>query len=570
MPTFHSIPIHPLLRDRLLQPQQQQQQQQQHHAIGDSDGHQQQLHHHQQQQQQQQQQKQQPLKSNVAIPRSLLTRDPKDLVDIFAASGPTRSRNRNDHEQRMASILALRSQVALAMISKTRNGTRLLRWQQQQQQQQQQRQQRARRRVRVRERERQENGNREPPPPLVAGGSVSLLEAWGMQQEAAAAAAAGTKTPGRLEILSTGCRDLDELVAFPAEYSFSFSFSDGYGEVDLRDGNLPEPEPGSSACAVPVPENAETNTNTNMDSTGGGDTVGGLPRGYVLKLSGTTGKTQLALRFAARAATQSLMLASSSRRRSSQQQEGCERRERIRIRYCYSTAGHSGQSLAQRVFHHIETTLQQYQNNNNNNNNNAEGRAHGHGRCGVSSNDVAKSIEFQPIASLAQLVTTIAKLEQEWLKHATTSELQCGEGEQEPSPPPPPPQGEGAQRQRGPGRTGPVSMLVLDALPWMMIEREESERIRSLHRWLKRLARHYSVWIVVVTSTGDGGGSSSSTSASSLYHHAMPSDIQLRLQKQSPTQSSLRLMRHPAKAVTEQDCITILHNSGDGITTPHR
>uniref|UniRef100_A0A7S4AR26 Uncharacterized protein n=2 Tax=Pseudo-nitzschia australis TaxID=44445 RepID=A0A7S4AR26_9STRA len=443
MPTFRSIPIPPSVRSRLLQPQQKR-------ANHDNSGqHPNKTH----------QQPQLPNKSSVATPRSLLTRDPNDLIDLFSGG-----HGRN--EQKMAGILTLRSHVARAMISKTRNGKRLLCYNREDPQ----------KRNRW---ERNQDQDLMDQFPLIPGGSMSLLHAWDLQQEM------NSKNQKRFEIFSTGCRALDNLLAFPAEYFFSS-------------------DDGVAGSAI----------SHNVDTDFG--EVKGIPRGYVLRLSGTTGKTQLALQFVAKAITQS-----------SQRSPGWNKR----IRYCHSTAGHSGCSLAQRLFQLIENI----------NIGNDDHRVR---------EDTTKKIEFQPIATVSQLISTIAKLEEEWLQR-TASEQQQPQGKQ--------------QLRGGSTEKGPVAMLVLDALPWMLVEREEAERIQALNRWLKRIARHYHVWIIIVTPTVGGRPSSK---LSSLYGNTMSPDIHLRLQKQTSTRSSLQLMRHPAKAVTEQDCITLLHNSKFGITTP--
>ena len=445
MPTFQSIPIHPSVRSRLLHPQQQQQQQQANDDGSSSSHHQNKIQQHQQQQQQQ------PIRSSVSIPRSLLTRDPNDLVDVF-------SRGDIRNEQQRAGILAqmegIRSQVAHAMIAKTRNGKRCRALCHQQDQQRNQQQQ-----------------GYQDLNPLAQWGSMSALHAWNLQQEML------SKNQNNPQIYSTGCRALDDLIAFPAEYFFS---------------------PDDSDVAIPY--------NVDIDS---GETKG-LPRGYVLKLSGTTGKTQLALQLVAQIITQSSQLPGNDER----------------IRYCYSTAGHSGYSLAQRFFQLIE----------NNNINNSEQR--------ISWKDIAKKIEFQPIATISQLTSTMAKLEEEWLQHISSSmsSTSCRSDREE-------------QQRGGAREKGPVAMLVLDSLPMMLVEREDADRIQSLERWLKRMARHYSVLIVIVT-TGGGGSSS------------VAPDIHLQLQKLTSTTSSVQLMRHPAKSVTEKDCITLLHNSNFGMTTP--
>ena len=279
---------------------------------------------------------------------------------------------------------------------------------------------------------------------------MSVLHAWRSQCEV-------RRFDGNEpQVFSTGCSDLDDLITFPAEYFFAPNGDQGVTNPDFISGE-----------------------------------VKGIPRGNVLKLSGTSGKTQFSLQLVSQALLQS----------SRQSTTGGQNR----VRYCYSTAGHSGHSLAQRLFQLIEKNS-------------------GRGEKRMLK-EAAKKIEFQSIATVSQLTCTIASLEQEWLEQASHN------------------------TSDGSGK-GPVSMLVLDALPLMLAESEDATKIQSLERWLKRLARHFSVLIVIVTTTGGGGGSSS------IYDNAMSSDIHLQLQQRTPTAVSVQLIRHPARPVTKNDCIT--------------
>ena len=478
MPTFQSIPIHPLVRSRLLHPQQQ-----------PNDGSSSSSHPNKSQQQHQHQhqhQHQQPIRSGVSIPRSLLTRDPNDLADLFSR-GDMIMRNEQQRADILAQMEGIRCQVAHAMIAKTRNGKRVLCHTQQQQQQRNQQQQQDHQTLLT---------------PLAQGGSMSVLHAWKLQQEIL------SKNHQNPQIYSTGCRALDHLIAFPAEYFFS---------------------PDDSNGSTTIPHDISIDINS-------GETKG-LPRGYVLKISGTTGKTQLALQLVAQVVTT--------------QSSQSPRNDEI-IRYCYSTAGHSGHSLAQRLFQLIE-----------NSNNNREQRIR---------KDVAKKIEFQPIATVSQLISTIAKLEEEWLQQhtsasvsASASSRSCFDRDEEEEHQHQRPRQRQRQQQRGGARErSPVAMLVLDDLSLMLVERDDADRIRSLERWFKRLARHYSVLIVIVT-TGVGG---SSVNMNNNNNNNMAPDIHLQLQKLTSTTSSVQLLRHPAKSVTEKDCITLLHSSKFGMTTP--
>jgi hypothetical protein len=403
MPTFQSIPIHASVRSRLSET----------NSINDGDS-------------------QKLVRSGVSTPRSLLTRDPKDLVEVF-------SKGEIRNEQQRAGILAqmegIRSEVAHSMIVKTRNGKRVLNHQKQQQ-----------------------HNNYHHQGGLIQGGSLSALQTWNLHQNTI------STNP---HVYSTGCRALDELIAFPIEYFSHYDPSIIYSE--------------------------DSNRETTM----------GLHRGYILQLSGATGKTQLALQLAAQVIQQSSSALNND----------------DRVRYCYSTAGHSGSSLAQRFLELLG-------------NGGSERRL---------VEDVTKKIEFQPIATISQLITTLAKLEEEWMYHSSVSSS-------------------GSIRQHQQQRSeikekGPVAMLVLDALPLMLVERESIDLSQSLERWLKRIARHHNVLIVTT-----GGGASNNNS--------MNPDIALHIQKLTSTTSYVRLIRHPSKISTENDVITLLHSSKFGMTTP--
>ncbi len=398
MPTFQSIPIHPSVRSRLDGSQQQDD------GACDSGSR-------PSESRQQQNPQQQPMRSGVSIPRSLLTRDLNDLVDLVSKG------NVKNEEQRAAiseQMEVIRFQVACRMISKTRNGKRLAF---------------------------NHQHGRKRHKPLVPGGSVSALDAWRSECEM------HRKSENQPQIFSTGCSDLDKLVAFPTEYIMA---------------------PGG---------NRDPLVSGDEDFVSG--EARGIPRGYVLKLSGAQGKTQVALQLASQALIQFSRLSAQNHNR---------------IRYCYSTAGHSGRSLAQRLFQLVEKNI-------------------GDKRM---LKDAAKKIEFQPISTVSQLTSTIAKLEQQW---ASADEKST------------------------------VSMLVLDALPLMLVEGENVNKIKSLERSLKRLARHYCVLVVIVTTTTTTGGSSS------IYDNAMSPDIHLQLQKRTPKSVSIQLMCHPTKPVTKNDRI---------------
>lgn len=377
MPTFQSIPIHSSVKSRLLE-------------------------------------------SYISTPRSLLTRDPKDLVQLFS-----RGEFGNDEEQKkilLGNMEKIRCQVAHEMIAKTQNGKRILNQRQNNQQ-----------------------------PSMVQGGSLTAMQTWDLHQKS-------LSNMRRPQAFSTGCRALDELIGFPTDLIARYS------------------------C----------NTNYNEDST----EIQGLRGGYVLQLTGTIGKTQLALQIASQVIRQSSMVNS------------------CRIRYCFSTAGHSSCSLAHRFF-----------------------QLQGNGSERLTEDD-AKKIEFQPIAKLSQLVSTVAKIEEELLSFPNDASSNQTRVEQEQS----------VCRYKN-----PVSVLILDTLPLMLVESDGIDRIRSLERRLKRLARHHMVLVVI---TGVGAINSLSP------------DIHLKIQKLTSTTSSVRLIRHPEKFVTENDCITLLHSSKFGLSSP--
>ncbi len=402
MPTFHSIPIHPSVRSRLVGSEPQDD------GGGDSGSR-------PRESRQQQNPQKQPARSGVSIPRSLLTRDLNDLVELVSKGNvPNEEQRAGISEQ----IESLRFQVACRMISKTRNGKRLSTY---------------------------KHHGRKRQRPMIRGGSISALDAWRSECDMY------QKKENQPQIFSTGNSDLDKLVAFPIEYA-----------VDPSSGG----EPSFSS---------------EKDFVSG--EVRGIPRGHILKLSGAQGKTQLALQLASQALIQFSGQATPNR-----------------IRYCYSTAGHSGHSLAQRLFQLLDKTV-------------------GDKRT---LKEAAKKMEFQPVSTVPQLTSALAKLEQEFLEASHNTD-------------------DDAKRQKT------VSMLILDALPLMLMERENATKIESLERWLKRLARHYSVLVVIVTTTTGG--------SSSIYDSAMSPDIHLQLQRKTPTSVSIQLMRHPSKPVTKNDFI---------------
>mmetsp|Transcript_6339 Transcript_6339/g.15705 ORF Transcript_6339/g.15705 Transcript_6339/m.15705 type:complete len:424 (-) Transcript_6339:2326-3597(-) len=421
MPTFGSIHIHPLLKARFLGSQGEDD------SADSSDRH---RHHYQQRLKW----RRQPARSRVLIPRSMLTRDLNDLVDMVLIGEIGNESQRDGVLARMESI---QYEVAGKMILTTRNGKRLL-------------SQRDRKHMKCKA--------------LIQGGSISVQEAWDLQHKMA------KKHQNCTHVISTGCSDLDGLVAFPAEY-----FTQLNGKEDVAKAHCDDSISGEYK---------------------------GLPTGYVLKLSGTSGKTELAIQLASEAIMQAFQTSKGTKKR---------------VRYCYSTAGHSAYSLAQRLLQLIQDKTDYGED--------------------MMLKDILKTTEFQSITTVSQFVSMMAKLEIELSQHTTldsSSENDKGSND------------EGIVE-----RKPTLSMLVLDAMPFMVFEGEDGMKIDSFERWVKRLARHYSVLVVIVTPSGGGR-------LSSVQSNKTASDIHIQLQKKSSTTLSIRLMCHPAKPVTERDCITCL------------
>lgn len=397
MPTFQSVSLHPAVQSRLLHPHPQSAE----NDTGDL------------LQRQPQNGQQAPLSSGVATPRALLTRSTQELVSIFSRGEVRDQQQRNDLSIQMEGI---RNRVSLSMIAKTHSGRHISQQQKEQQQ--------------VPTDTRVGDCNSRP---LVLGGTLTALQLWRRQRQQLEP----VSLQGGLHRFSTGCRALDDLIAFPPEYT-------------LDDGD---------------------------------DVGGGLPRGYVVQISGAAWKTQLALQCAAQVALLSHHSES--------------------VRYCFSTAGHSGYSLAQRYVQFLERPA-------------ADGG--GEVRGG--------QVQFQPIATVLDFVKSLSALEEDWLRYEEQDEKL---------------------------EAAPPVVLVLDSFATMTAGEEDIHRIQSLERWLKRLARQHSILVVCT-----GGGGSNSESA----------DIQLEIQQATPTTCSIRLVRHPAKLVTEKDRTPLLHMTKFGMTTP--
>lgn len=403
MPTFQGVSLHPTVQSRLRHPHPQRTD-----NHGGDDG------------RQSDQGAATPLHiSGVSTPRALLNRSPQELVSIF-------SRGQIRDEQEQADLLTqmegIRDQVALSMIAKTQSGRYVLQQQKECLQAQE-----------------DSSGNMSPynSQPLIRGGTLSGLHLLSRQREQTISSS--TQSRHRF---STGCHALDELIAFPAEYTY---------------------EGGDDAAG------------------------GGLPRGYVVLISGLAGKTQLALQLAAQVTIQS---------------------PDDSVRYCYSTAGHSGYSLAQRYMQFVERTA-----------------------IDVGKEELGRKIQFQPISVILDLVKSLSALEAEFLRYQECSTAPQGK--------------ELVQR--------PPVMLILDSFSMMVAGEEDMTQIQLIERWLKRLARQHSL---IVVYTGGGGS------------RMEISDIHLEIQQVTSISCSIHLLRHPARLITQRDMIPLLQLTKYGITTP--
>jgi KaiC/GvpD/RAD55 family RecA-like ATPase len=424
MPTFQSIPLHPSVASILLHSEQS-------GNPVDNDSR-----HHPSQKHQQQQQppppppnfstNQPPAAASVETPRALLTRDPQALVELFL-------QGKIQNEQRRAELLeqmeGIRHQVSMEMCRQTCTGRHIL-------QQQQHNQSISKHQI-------------------LEGASMCALQLRNLQKEKVSL----TKTPYSL---STGCRALDELIAFPEEFEYA-------SRTDQQSGRRP--------WNITATEEFGDETGT------GAHERGGLPRGFVLALTGTTGKTQLCLQLAAQTCIQTGQ----------------------RVQYCYSTAGHAGYSLAKRLKTLVDAPSKSVR------------------------NERMSRIDLVPIADSTQLMVVLAELEDQWIQQH-------------------PRQNENAKD---------VAMLILDSLPLMLTDKEESDySMGYLMRWLKRMSRQYAVWIVVTGMVP--------TSAVPLDE----ADMELELfPGASSSLTNLRLVHHTAKLVTRKDQIALLNTNQFGMTT---
>lgn len=168
------------------------------------------------------------------------------------------------------------------------------------------------------------------------------------------------------------------------------------------------------------------------------------------------------------------------------------------VRYCYSSAGQAGSALAHRYSQLIKNQIPS----------SVEKQA-------------LKNIEFQPIRTTTQMVIALSSLEEELLRTCSAGHTFC----QEPF------------------------MLIVDSLSNLEVIQDEHQ-IARIGRWLKRLARQYSIWIVYVA-----GHQHSSTTNSDFQIACHPND-------QDAIVSTL--LRHPTRP--DQPSISLLYTPS-GMTT---
>jgi hypothetical protein len=156
MPTFQSIPLHPILKKRLLEPP-------------NPDG------------------------VSITTPQALLSRPPQALADQLMINNKSSSSTGNKISEAaiLSQIDTLRSQVAQAMMAQTKTG--MYRLQQQQF---------------YDDNNTSNNKQYRTTRPLILGATSRASHALGQEQQ----------QRGHINFISTGCRALDQLISLPPEY----------------------------------------------------------------------------------------------------------------------------------------------------------------------------------------------------------------------------------------------------------------------------------------------------------------------------------------------------------------
>jgi serine kinase of HPr protein (carbohydrate metabolism regulator) len=260
--------------------------------------------------------------------------------------------------------------------------------------------------------------------------------------------------------------------------------------------------------------------------------IGGLPCGHVLLLTGNTtaGKTQLCLQLAAQAMRMV--------QKNNVDEDHHDDFNAIRVRYCYSTAGHAGRGLALRFQQLLRNDMLSRRTKQN--------------RSKIK--ETLKRIEFVPISTTYHLFQILAQLEHEW---------QLLQQQQDHN------QIDHHHHHHKKNQKEVIRMLILDSLPPMLIDRDKTGSWNYVELWLKRLARQYSVWIIVTSATTAVGSSFKVTTSTTKFLKrttATAFDIHLHLQQQQSqsekTGLAVQLLRHSSKLVTNKNCcITISPNT---------
>lgn len=340
---------------------------------------------------------------------------------------------------------------------------------------------------------------------LIPGATFSPLETW----QRISCQTLDSNAVGADRIIRTGCEALDRLLTFPNE------------ALDL-----------SSLEPQALPRRL------------------GLPPGYVLQITSssgssssssyTKGKTQLALQIAAWTIKDSLLASKIPQQLQNQRQNDTAlaaagfNRRLVKVRYCYNAGGHTGTSLAKRFLELLGVAENQRR------------------RKSKSFRDIPPTpggdqIEFQSISQLSQLSATLARIEDDWVQ-TLTQKGKYAYDDSEPS-----------------TIIDPPSVLVIDGLYSIPPEQDEAQFFK-IERWLKRIARQYSISVIVV----GGGSSSNNNNIGGTSDGIYIADCGLNISEDSPTSIKVHLVRHPVKLVTENDWVSVEHTSTKGLVSSSR
>jgi hypothetical protein len=233
-----------------------------------------------------------------------------------------------------------------------------------------------------------------------------------------------------------------------------------------------------------------------------GEDHGSFPQGHVLTIEGPsgTGKTQLALQLGVQCCKSTILCNNHSG----------SRRAVVRVvRYLFSKAGQDGHALANRSRQLMQTTTTM------NTTTPQRGIAAAAGGAAVSSPH-HQHLEFQGLSTTTQLVRVLADLEASLLR---LDELDTDSDSDTDSH----------------GHATVPAMVIVDSLSCLVVEQDD-EQVERLARWLKRLARLYRIWVVVVVHN--------SSSFSSSF-----GDVQLTCASRNASQNHNNTKRNAAAGV---------------------